>query len=114
MSIKVHILSYMSTLLTDRKLFSLRTCQRLSETDLMSYLSVRIIKLFLPHLTPFDAAVARSKYILAFIVQLHNQTLILNQSMCILLGLASPCDCICLWGWAVPELCTEKFGTNRM
>lgn len=98
---KVHILSYMSTLLTDRKyFFLLRTCQRLSETDLMFYLHMRIMKLFLLRLTSFDVTVGRSKFILVFAMQLHNQIPILNQCMCtrIILGHASPCDCISLWG----------------
>jgi hypothetical protein len=54
-----------------------------------------IAEIFLQH--TFDVTDGRSKFILVFVVQLHNQILILNQSMCILLGNASPCDCISLW-----------------
>jgi hypothetical protein len=54
-----------------------------------------IAEIFLQH--TFDVSDGRSKFILVFVLQLHKQILILNQSMCILPGLASPCDCFSLW-----------------
>jgi len=102
----------MSTLLTE-SIVSLRKCQRLSENDLMFYLRLRIMKLFLRPLSSFDVTVVRNKFILAFIVQLRKQALILDHSMCILLGLASPCDCT-VWGGALPVLPTEKLSTDHM